>query len=1693
MNKHSQNNIQDQNLQYLSSEFHPNKEGEAKEMKDLKEETHRSSIKKRYLQSKTQKKVTFLMGLFANFELILNIIYTIMFIIIVFLQFDIGKEYQINSVIKDFNNFPDFNYKNIFYNISLINDYNQFIFFRISQNNFKVLDKYFVVSPLRITQRRYKQKSDRHKKYIISSSELKSINQYESLSFNPYLKGSINSLTEETSRLENKYNFQMNGSFMNNGGYVISFQKEEISNMTNEEIKYLSYKDTVYTELSSTSKLILKLKESNSQFNSNFFFPSSKTSLLIYDYILYNSEINYLVPVYVIFYINPSGTFTQEVVLNYIRVSLYSNREDKFRLACEIIFLITFLIYIICFIVKVTKTIKKDYKNYKIRLKNEIKDKILKNLNEQKQIRSDQMKEILYKNLKSKKNIEKEKRRLRNNNTIKNNKHNKKRNVSNRNILNIGQSIIKLSQKKEEEMNLLLDKEIEYNKQSFIVFFIKRLLFKFPSTLCSLLFSILSIIYWIVYINKYNQLWNDIQSHSDKESDSFSIGTPTQMTNQLKSSSIDILYTLSSILSSYRIIICLNLLVIFSRLIIILKGILDRVIIFIKCFQKAFEDILSYIVIFLTFIFAFSLFFFIFFNKIQKFSTFKSCFEQIFLYSIVNIEDIYTEMYNDSPVVTVIIMILLIIYMRYILLKIILAILMFWFHFSANKYEDSHSDKQFLYLTQLQIFKLPKDVVYRMSLLFISMSSYIFNILFCYKSIIDKRNDCQMKVKEKSGFLIRKAYGSYGFNHNKDLLSEDYDNDKEVRNSLYVPTKIDYNYIENVINIKERKENIKENDNKDYYIKSEEEEIINKTTFKQESTKKNESLKSIIKESLIVTDAITLDNLPEDVVQSRLELLDDYSQTIRNVYFDSDKDVYSIKDHNETVYKKRFLSLIFYIIFLIVTVITLFYSTLTSYDSFFYNAFYNLFQKSYYEKEVSYYNITEINQIDSFLFDSLPYIFTYDKSKKQFIILNNNVLIKDQLIFTIKRNLKKNDFPYDLGIRNVSDDLYYQYNHAENRTSFNVNPNLTSIYSKNNSYDRIGGYIFTMDLNNYVNTSNNKTFPSVLNKTERALLINLYSTQIHSEALLINYEYNMLISLTFSFIIDQGSIIEKTILTKILTVDIFTYFSIITYVFDIFFIICYFFFLADFINKLKDMESLYERWHYDKIRSLSFQSQEIRSHFNHEVFRKLSYLFNFLFLIDLTVICLGIAYIVIRIIYICNSYLISNIIKTEFIETSLHIIKYYIHNETKLKDSYIIIGAILIISMSLRLLFLIDFGRFFGIVIKTIQKSGDLMSIFVILLLLTQPAFVSFSYIAFGYNLIEYSSWVSSLLYTLISLFGSFNLVHLKSTTEGLGALFFYLYIIIINLILINLFVVTLDRGYILVKSKIKLMAEDYDFKYVFCFCCYKRKLIYQYTEHQLYSDYEKERFKLPSDINIVLSETSNKFRFSETENIKLSDIDGYLLKELVKWEIVEKAYISIKIGGIMRNIRESLYNDLKQEHRVTSGIFIMSNLNKIINNIEMNLFHIERFSLHMDNYYSYQKFNLSLNDIKNENLRQLKDIEELEAEFYTELNELEKYQNVNKKIIEIEKHNQSIRNSDVEIDHTSSYNDNDNSESDYIDYKTKSIKGSSNLKLGKNNKRVKYDYDDKDESIDSITQSEEESKENEDEDGRSENDSLNY
>ena len=58
------------------------------------------------------------------------------------------------------------------------------------------------------------------------------------------------------------------------------------------------------------------------------------------------------------------------------------------------------------------------------------------------------------------------------------------------------------------------------------------------------------------------------------------------------------------------------------------------------------------------------------------------------------------------------------------------------------------------------------------------------------------------------------------------------------------------------------------------------------------------------------------------------------------------------------------------------------------------------------------------------------------------------------------------------------------------------------------------------------------------------------------------------------------------------------------------------------------------------------------------------------------------------------------------------------------------------------------------------------------------------------------------------------------------GPIFFYLYLISLNMILSNFFMSILDRSYAKVKSIINQNKENYSLKYVLCFCFFKKKIL---------------------------------------------------------------------------------------------------------------------------------------------------------------------------------------------------------------------------------------------------------------------------
>ena len=1551
-----------------------------------------------------------------NIETIMNLVCLTTFIIVVFLQLNIYLENQINTVIKDENTFNTTSNSLVFYNKSQINDFNTKLYFKASRNKFILAEKYLIISPLRTTQRRYKQKTSKHNKYIIPVELLKTINQYQNLYINPF-EAKLD--YEETSVLENKYVYETTSTFMKLGGYQIKLLKADINSLNNTNLTDVNYEEALNPLYSTNNNLMEKLKDFSSEFNSNFYQTQSKTAAIIYDYVLLNYEANYIIPVFILYTINPTGSFKQEIILNYLRVSLYTSDTDIFRLVCEILYIISFMSYIYFFIVKLISTTQEDYQAHCQELKSKLRDLLTKD-----EIKNDRLNKINnMRQINSKISTSKQK------NVLARSKKKKGKTVStflhSKTLSYISKENHNAFLKHIEEK---LEIEVKDKAQSKKLLFFKTCIMKFPSTICSIIFSVLCTIYWLVYISNHFSFWKSITSNeSIDDPDIYHPYILKKMNNPLTDNQIYELYNMSNILKTYRTLVCLNLLFIFSRLLIIFKNLVKKAEIFIECFSLAFVDIISYLIIFITLVLSFSLLILFFYSSIPELSTLSGTFQQVFSFSIISFDDIYIKMYKHDSLMTIIILLTIIILMRFIVLKMILAILIYWFNFSANKYEAINSESNFKNKEFLDLLKLPSDLTYNLAKKFIKIASKALDsiIYCCDKTSKKKPGDIlnrHISLYKKSGNILRDNIHRRTRFNSVNFLST-----KENTNIL-IPTKVNYQEMtrkQEELLFSNENENMYSNQNKleqegiivnisnEEVINNEEEmiKIVDEVSPDKEELQSPNKHKENIVQNMEEDKNLMEEQLPEDIKDCKVQLSDDYSHVVRNVYFDSDKDIYLIKSHNEKYYKNKSLKLIFYSLFIICSVVTIFFSSITPYKNFFSTAFIRLFSNHPSNINKRFFNIKNTQQINDFIFNVLPKFYQYDNDRKEFTILNNNVLLKDTIVLSVKRNNYNNTLPFELGCRMIGN-FDSKYNHKENRTSYNLNATNTVIYSYNKSYYQEGAYVYNLNMYDYFKNydlynslkkdstiKTNHPYFHYLTQKERSLLIDPLVTNVYAESLIMNYEYNILVSTTFIFNIKEGSLVDKSLQTKIVKTENSVKFAVVSYIFDIVFIILICLFLFDYFVKIRNMNSLYERWQYDQIRTLSYSAQELRRHFNHEILRKLLYILNFFFFVDTIIIITGLGYIVSRIIYIVDHQKFLNALELNYHSLTIEEIRNLIDYESQIKDSFLYFSSVLINAMSIRLLFIIDFGRFFGIIIKTIQTSADLMSIFVTMLLLTQPAFVCYCYIAFGFNVSTYSTWISSFLYTLITLFGTFDPDGFNNTHENLGPLFYYLYLIIINLILINLFVATLDRAYRSVKDKIKTIAEEFDFKYAFCFCCYKRKSLYHYTEHQLNCEYDKNRFKDPPEVQLTLHTQYERQAFSEIETIKLITLENGIIAELIKWKLIEAAYLSLKIGGKLKSFENNQYKDMQPKHRLTSGVFMILFLNDIIGNFERNILTIERYYLHQMKFKEYQNYFKKFTKIQYENNHILKEIETVEIEFFNQLKEFEKYQVINNKI----------------------------------------------------------------------------------------------
>ena len=162
----------------------------------------------------------------------------------------------------------------------------------------------------------------------------------------------------------------------------------------------------------------------------------------------------------------------------------------------------------------------------------------------------------------------------------------------------------------------------------------------------------------------------------------------------------------------------------------------------------------------------------------------------------------------------------------------------------------------------------------------------------------------------------------------------------------------------------------------------------------------------------------------------------------------------------------------------------------------------------------------------------------------------------------------------------------------------------------------------------------------------------------------------------------------------------------------------------------------------------------------------------------------------------------------------------------ELYDKYVLIGAFLIVFLSLKIFNNIDVSEYFSILTKTIKNSAINYINFIVLVILIHPPFIFFSYYAFGYSIEGYNSIFKSILTHFIGFFSLLDYTEINEINIYLGMIYFFLYTLLINMLLWNFFVSIISKAQAYVKENLKNGNQKYSFKRVFCFCFMRKRNI---------------------------------------------------------------------------------------------------------------------------------------------------------------------------------------------------------------------------------------------------------------------------
>ncbi len=1470
----------------------------------------------------SQKFKIFHITIKTNYYIYLNNILIILCMIFfsssIFLQFEIEKRYKIKKALKTkfgFNNLTNI----IFFPINNITTF----YTQLQKNLTETLinDNFFILNNKYqlISNYRLTQRRIKLSSYKYPIQPL--IN--EKLFFPKWATNTINPNSNYDESKEDKEKFSS----------LFSYDKEK---------SYLNLGGNV---------LLNYIQDNNFENNINILFHKD-TGSLIGDFTLYNFERKYFCSVIFINQIYDIGISTLKLKIYINHRDLYQTNWSLVRLILEGLFVLFYIIYVILFFIKIHFKINSFLEEYefKYQLFNDYDKNNLIKIN-------DKNKELSE--LKSLKSSENEIRLQVTNLNI---------NFEKNNISDIHKVLEKETQ--EEENIIKKDKKKQIKKPNKLKILIQIFLSDFflITQLLAIILQLLSIIFWIFYVFKMKTIYKDLDN-SEKEKAILS----TKLQNKL--------IELGKLLEVYKIVVILSLFFLFFQLIQIIGIISRRVNMFINTIKYAFADIFSFFIFLMIILLGFSTFSWLYYGRILKeFYTLNDSFQISFAFclGIIN-SDIFYQMYQNYGAMTICYFIILIVIVRFIILKIILAILLHYFHIANNEYLkiislDNLDNKN---LSEIKQRPLTKFIYW-----YSHFINGIFNFFICKKIYIKDKN-------KKDYIISNEKYESFNCKFSEEKIK------------ILCPEMLKVKYTSNY-NVMKRINALSTNN-----ITLKEIQSFNKNENEENYLKKTRELKNF------------------DMYD--IEYHEDYDFLKRNVYFDSEKDTEKVKLYYENKYRKFFYKALFYLFFIIVLIIIFLLNILAPWNFNILHSFGNAFNSTQEiidkinknnEKFLSWDILIPIKQINSienvrnFTFNEIQNFFEKkitNNDEIRYAFLKYNYLVGNKILVTIKRQ-KSSEREKKIN-KNVSireeENLALKYLRNENKSYFFINDNVETIYFQWNkylTYKKYGGYNFELDINTKYSDNFQKE------------LINEYTNYVIIEFFLQNYEYQIIQHVIIKFTFDYGSYFKSNFNTNFLKYKVINKpLDSLKIFFEILYVFLFIGIIFLFLKSIKEDNLSYNKWIRDIITPLNVKIRDIRNKIEPEFLRKFQAIFGIQQVFEVIIIGLSIG-IFYTIIYntILENKLNKIITNKEF--DKIYKIRDILYEGENMKNIFEICGIVNIFLSCIKMFSLINLGKFFSIVIKTFEHSKGNIIVFILIIIIIHPSFVFYSHLAFGENDNDFYKIDKTILTCLQAFFGYIDYKQLYYDDKSFGPIFFFIYLIFINLILLNLFVSILYTSYILVKQEIVRRIEIWDPINVFFVC--KRRKINFINKTTIQSEFEPEKNDNKIKTNMLIYNRKfsyNDFLKNEKEQINLINDTAFNLKKRRK--NARLSYDRKKIGKIYV-FDDNLYQNIKKEHLRAFTIDEYFNMLNICEELENDIIQIDNAIEHLQKHDQIMKYETLIQNITQKNMMIKKRTQKLDEDFIKLYNDLKQI-NVNNLDIEDKKlrHMYSQLNNDEKSD----------------------------------------------------------------------------